>query len=297
MSIENVKRKACLLLIAGSAFLFSFCPSAAAQVAEGALWGTSLTTRQKPIPYPFLRESDVVWSDCIWKTIDLHEAFNQFIYFPIDTFRCDGRKSLAYVLWDGICSGEIPIYEDDDLKVPIDNATFVERYTRADTILLEIGYDDDDNELYETVIRPRDFDGAEIYQYALREVWFIGKQDSRQDSRRIALAPLKETFRKFGDDEEGIYLGRLPLFWVPMLNPRVRTCLAQHSSSYDASNQVLQPSWDHVFVVQLYSAFITRESNRYSREISRYVTGVDAIREAEEIEEQVFEIGIDMWEY
>ncbi len=279
--------------------LFSFLPSANtfAQVDQGALWGKSMNSKQRPIPYPFLRENDIVWSTTLWKTIDLNEAFNQFIYFPIDTFRCDDRKSLAHVLWDGILAGLIPIYEDDELKVPIDNELFVTRYTKADTILLEIGYDDDDNELYETIIRPREFDAAEFQHYFLREVWFIGKQETRQDSRRIALAPVKPTYRKFGDDEQGIYLGRLPIFWVPMQNPAVRTVLAQHNSSYQGSNLVLQPSWDYVFVAQLYSAFITRESNVSGRSISSYLTGEDAIRESDDIEEKVFDIENDMWEY
>ena len=279
-----------------AAFLFASL-SVYGQVDQGALWGESMNTRQKPMPYPFLRENDVVWSTTLWKTIDLNEAFNQFMYFPIDTFRCDGRKSLAHVLWDGIVAGVIPIYEDDDLKVPIDNDLFVTRYTKADTILLEIGYDDDDNELYETVIRPREFDAAEFYHYSIREVWFIGKQDTRQDSRRIALAPVKATYRKFGDDEQGIYLGRLPIFWVPMQNPSVRTVLARHSSSFQGTNQVLQPSFDYIFVAQLYSAFVTRESNVSGRSISSYLTGEDAIRESDEIEEKVFDMGNDMWEY
>ena len=267
------------------------------QVADGALWGVSMNAKQRPIPYPFLRESDVVWSTTLWKTIDLNEEFNQYMYFPIDTFRCDDRKSLAYVIWDGVVSGEIPIFEDDELKIPLDNELFVLHYTKADTVLLEIGYDDDDNELYENIIKPHEFDGADIYQYSFREVWFIGKADTRQDSRRITIAPLKKTYRKFGDDEEGIFLGRLPLFWIPLQNPHVRTYLAQHSSAFQGSNLALQPSWDYVFVSQLYSSYITRESNLYGREISKYVTGIDALREAEEIEEKVFDIGCDMWEY
>lgn len=270
---------------------------AAAQVEDGALGGVGMNARQRPMPYPFLRESDVVWSTCLWKTIDLHEAFNQFIYFPLDTFRADERKSLAYVIWDGVVSGDIPIFEDDELKIPLDNEAFVRQYTKADTVRLEIGYDDDDNELYEYSIRPRSFDGADFLWYSLREVWFIGKADTRQDSRRIALAPMKNTFRKFGDDEEGIYLGRLPLFWIPMQNPGVRTYLSRHAAAVDGTNNALQPSWDYIFVSQRYSAYVTRESNRYLREVSRYLTGEDAILEAEAIEEKVFEIGDDMWEY
>ena len=256
-----------------------------------------LMAGQQYMPYPFLRESDIVWSTMLWKTIDLNESFNQYMYFPIDENDRSGKKSLAYVIWDAVAANELPIFEDDELKIPVDNILFVEKYTKADTIQLEIGYDDDDNELYETIIQPNDFDGAEIFRYALREVWFIGKQDTRQDSRRMALAPLKEMKVKFGDTEELINLGIQPLFWVPMQNPTVRTLFAKNSSYFDEQNAVGQPSWDNIFIFQIYSAYVTKESNKYGRTISKYLTGEDALLEAAEIEEHVYNIGSDMWEY
>lgn len=261
------------------------------------IYTEELVVGQRYMPYPFLRESDIVWSTMLWKTIDLNEDFNQYMYFPIDDNDRSGKKSLAYVIWDAVAANEIPIYEDDELKIPVDNLLFVEKYTKADTIQLEIGYDDDENELYETIIQPNDFDGAEIFKYALREVWFIGKQDTRQDSRRMALAPMKEMKVKFGNTEELINLGIQPLFWLPMQNPIVRTLFAKNSSFFDEQNAVGQPTWDYIFISQLYSAYVTKESNKYGRSISKYLTGEDALIEAATIEERVFNIGSDMWEY
>ena len=130
----------------------------------------------------------------------------------------------------------------------------------------------------------------------MREVWFIGKQDTRQDSRRIALAPIKNITKVLSTGDE-LFMGRAAIFWIPMQNPRVRNVLARHSSYFDGNNEVGQPSWDYIFVNQLYSAYVTRESNRHNRTISAYLTGEDALREAETIEERVFDIGEDMWEY
>ena len=278
--------------------LISMCATAQEVVrTPNNIYTEELVVGQRYMPYPFLRESDVVWSTMLWKTIDLNEDFNQYMYFPIDDNDRSGKKSLAYVIWDAVAANEIPIYEDDELKIPVDNLLFVEKYTKADTIQLEIGYDDDDNELYETIIQPNDFDGAEIFKYALREVWFIGKQDTRQDSRRMALAPMKEMKVKFGNTEELINLGIQPLFWVPMQNPIVRTLFAKNSSFFDEQNAVGQPTWDYIFISQLYSAYVTKESNKYGRSISKYLTGEDALIEAASIEERVFNIGSDMWEY
>lgn len=251
---------------------------------------------EKPQPFPYIRESDIVWSTELWKTITADELFNQFFYFPEDEYHTYGKKSLAYIIWDAMAAGEIPIYEDNDLQIPIDNEAFVERYTRPDTIQLEIGYDEDDNELFETIIRPKSFDGAEIFSYALRETWFIGRQDSRQDSRRIALAPLKETYRELLHGE-AIPLGVQPLFWVPMQHPAVRNLLVRYTAYIDPNNVARQPSWDWIFINQYYDAYVTRESNPYNRKISDYVTGEDAIIEAAIIEDKVFDIENSMWEY
>jgi gliding motility associated protien GldN len=253
--------------------------------------------KAKPIPFPFLREEDVVWSTTLWKNIDCNELFNQFFYFPSDEYINFGKKSLAYIIWDAMVANEIPIYEDDELKVPLDNEIFFKRYTRPDTILLEIGYDEDDNEMYETVIKPRYFDGSEVFGYSLREVWFIGRQDTRQDSRRIALAPLKESYRVVGGGVPDIYLGRLPIFWIPMQNPRVRKLLVNQTAYISPQNIVNQPSWDWVFLNQHYTAYTTRESNMRDMSIRDYVTGNNAILEAELIEEKVYEIENEMWEY
>lgn len=256
-----------------------------------------IVAQRMPIPYPYIRESDVVWATSIWKTIDLNEEFNQYIYYPLDQDDRSGKKSLAYVIWEAMEREEIPIYEDDELKIPLDNQLFLERYTKADTVLLEIGYDEDDNELYQTVIVPKHFDGAEIYQYAIRETWYIGKQETEQNSRRIALAPTKDIYITLKSTQEDIYMGHAPLFWIPMQHPSVRRVLAQHDAYIDANSMINQPSWDYIFVYQYYSAYITRESNRYNRTISSYVTGQDAILEAARIEAKLHAIGDDMWEY
>ena len=268
-----------------------------AQLSPGMIHTDEMVPRQRPIPYPYLRESDVVWMTTLWKTIDLNEAFNQYMYFPLDEDDPSGKKSLAYVLWEAMERDEIPIYEDDDMLVPIDNALFIERYTKADTIQLEIGYDEDDNELYQTVIVPKHFDGAEVFQYAVKEAWFVGRQDTRQDSRRLALAPMRDIYITMKSTREEVYMGRAAVFWVPMLHPAVRNVLARSKAYFDDNNIAAQPSWDNIFINQVYNAFVTRESNRSNAPVRSYVTGRDAIMEAALIEDKVAEIGDEMWEY
>ncbi|MBR1798696.1 MAG: gliding motility protein GldN [Bacteroidales bacterium] len=281
-------------------FFFAFCASSVAQQeirTANDFYERNIVKTQRAIRYPFIRQSDVVWSVAIWKKIEVSEAFNQFFYFPIDPSADSTEKSLANILWDAVAADEIPIYEDEQMDVPLDNLAFVKRMTKPDTLMLEIGYDDDFNEEYETVVKSHDFDGAEVLQYTFREVWFIGKQDTRQDSRRISLAPMRAAYRRLGKSDEEIYLGMQPLFWVPMLNPRVRDLLARYEARTEEVNMAAWPSWDFIFVNQHYEAYVVRKSNTFDRDISRYLTGEDVLFEASEIEAKVFEIENDMWDY
>lgn len=41
----------------------------------------------KPIPYSYLRESDVFWEKRVWTSIDFREKMNQFFLFPANSPR------------------------------------------------------------------------------------------------------------------------------------------------------------------------------------------------------------------
>lgn len=253
----------------------------------------SLIEGQDAEKLQYVRESDVVWEHMIWRTIDLREKFNQLFYYPTEPSGSMGRKNLAYVLWDAVVNNEIQIYEDDEFKVPIDNDAYIERYTRADTIILEI-VDENEEYEYETVLVPKEFTSEEIYQYRIKEAWFISKQISEQEVRILALTMVKDYYKEHDGEKE--YIGTVPLFWVPMLSPSVRNLFARHEAYFE-DNIANLPSWLAIFKQRRFNSFITRETNCYNRSIDSYLTGIDAIIESENIENKLLDISIDMWEY
>lgn len=276
-------------------FLFAVATTKGQTVEGGVPYFYERTTamEREPLPNPYVRGDDVVWEQIIWRTIDFREKFNHFFYYPIEHMGFHGRRNFAYVIWDAVVAGDITIYEDDEMLVPIDNDAFVARMTKGDTIVLEV-VDDDENYEYKTVIVPKEFNGEEVLQIRLKESWYIDRQATEQYVRVLGLCMTKEMYKEH--DGESDYLGAVDLFWVPMLSPAVRQLLVRNEATWQ-QNIANQPSWEFIFINRMFNSFVTRYSNVYNRSILDYMTGVEAIWESERIECDLLNISQDMWEY
>lgn len=276
--------------------LLSFSVPVVAQTIETELphfYKRHTASGREAYVFPFLRESDVVWEQMVWRTIDFREKFNQFFYFPTERKGVEGRRNFAYVIWDAVVAGDIPIYEDDEMKIPLDNSMFVDQFTKADTIILEI-VDDDENYEYKTVLVPKEFNSDEMLQIRLKESWYIDKQVTEQGVRILGLCLTKELFKEHDGDLD--YIGTAEMFWVPMQSPQVRRLMVRNEATWQ-QNIADQPSWEYIFINRMFNSYVTRISNRFNRSILDYLTGTEAIWESERIESELLDISQDMWEY
>jgi len=86
------------------------------------------------------------------------------------------------------------------------------------------------------------------------------------------------------------------MFWIPMNDMRVRNALVR-MPAYDENNSRITRSYDDIFIERFFDSYVDRVSNRMNRTIASYLTGTDAILESQRIEEEIFNIESDMWEY
>lgn len=254
----------------------------------------TLHNEKQAMPYAHLRESDVVWEHCIWRTIDFREKFNQFFYFPTDPTRnTQGRVSLTNAVMKAFENGDIEAFRDDDMKIPITYEEMQSSVSRTYTFHIA-EYDDYGDELEgrDTLIT-EEFHPEEVYSAKLKEFWYIDKQDTRQKVRIVSMALIYNSCR----DRDGERVcDPVSLFWIPMNDMRVRNALVK-VYAYDANNTHAERSYDDIFVQRYFDSFIYRESNTPNREIASYLTGTDAILESQYIENKIFDIESDMWEY
>ncbi|MCQ2297493.1 MAG: gliding motility protein GldN [Bacteroidales bacterium] len=292
MKSNHAIRLLIAMLIASAAHSYG---QSIGDIPLGQFYDHSMKEGKQPIPHLYLRESDVVWESILWRTIDLHERFNQFFYYPTEPEGSQGLLNFTNLIWNAAKNFQIPMYEDDEFKIPIDPDHYFTRYLTGDTVQLEI-YDDEEGEEfhYETVVVPKIFYSEEITRYYLKEACYIEKQTTGQNFRIIGLALIKDNYKTIDGEEE--YMGSFPLFWIPFESLSVRRLLVRNEAYFE-DNIAHLPSWDEIFLTRTYSSFISRESNRFNRSISDYLTGEDAIMEADRIEERLLDIEQDMWEY
>lgn len=279
----------------------------------GNFYQRKISATKTALPYPHLRESDVIWETCIWRTVDFREKFNQFFYFPKDvdntedaesraahsttmaTGGSQGRINLARLIYKAARDGAIQVYQDDELKVPLEWEYVNGKLESTDTVQVGEEYDDEGELIAEghDSVTFTQFNSDEFYKIKLKEFWYIDKQDTRMKVRIVALALMQNYCTEIGG--ENTCSDRIH-FWIPMNDMTVRNLFAR-ANAYDMYNNSIERSYDEIFISRYFDSYVNRETNVYNRQIHDYLTGDDALLESNAIEERIFDIESDMWEY
>ncbi len=244
---------------------------------------------KKAFEFPYVREADVVWAHRVWRVIDFREKINQVFYYPLGTGSDNqGRMNLYNVLHQAIMEGRIRVFADDMfIEEIVDYKAYLESFASKETVEIETGEYDLDGfpMMKDSTIITGEIREDEVYFLRIKEDWFIDRARSVEDVRIIAFTLLAETEK-----------GHTPLGWIRYNDPEVRELLA-NSEVYNMDNDRARRSYDDIFRKRIFSSYIIRESNDFNRRIEDYARGVDALLESQRIEDYLFEMEEDMWEY
>lgn len=247
------------------------------------------TKTQRVVPYPHIREADVMWSRRVWRTIDLREKINHPLYYPTEPI--NDRKSLFDVIKQSLLvDGSITAYDpgplltDDEFKKPLLTSELKDIFTRIDTVYVE----DADGNMMPSVVETS-LESRDIKMYRLKEDWHFDKQRSKIDIRILGIAPMKEV-----KGEDGEIRGYAPIFWL--YYPELRYVLVNWEV-FNRENDSERRSFENIFWTRQFNGYITKWSNVYDRSIIEYKQGIDALLEGEGIKEQLFIFEHDLWDF
>jgi gliding motility associated protien GldN len=247
---------------------------------------------RRVIPYPNLREADVLWSKKIWRHIDLNEKINAPLRYP-KSLETKDRKNLINLMLDAVKEGSLTAYDpqDDEFTLPMTSAEFA-KVGGADSIVIKVTRPDPPyDEIDSTVFRP--FNPDDVIQYRIKEEWFMDKQRSVMDVRIIGIAPMMIARDQEGNLVEGGQ--KKLLFWV--YYPEARRIFA-NAEVANRFNSSMRLTFEDIFMKRMFNSYITKEDNQYNRRIDDYKTNpIDALLESEKIKQDMINFEIDLWEY
>tara|TARA_B110000444_G_C18754955_1_gene554640 strand:- start:109 stop:966 length:858 start_codon:yes stop_codon:yes gene_type:complete len=270
--------------------LFSFEDNAQVHnVLDGAyVKETNLTKRV--IPYPHLREADVMYFRRIWQEMDLKQKINHPYYYPTEPIQ--DRKNLFDVIREGLLvEGSLvaystgPVGDNDEFTIPLSRDS-VEQLLYKTTNTPE--YDDDGEVIgQQTIVTP--IESENVTKYRLKEDWIWDRQRSVRYVRIIGIAPMIEDF-----DQDGESVGYAPLFWL--YYPECRYVFA-NADVFNLFNDAQRRTYEDLFQKRYFSSYIIKESNVYDRSVIEYARGMDGLAESERVKEELFLLEHDLWHY
>ena len=257
----------------------------------------------KPLPYGYVHDRDVLMSKTTWELIDLDERINFPLYYPVDTaFVGKERRSLFQVLLNGIKAGKITeVYGDDYFNAKKSLSDIESVFKFKDTTQAGIdefnNYFDDYKSgrkvlspeyINETVLSAKDVSG-----YRIKGVWYFDKRQSELKYRLLAICPMATEAR---DKAKG-NTDPIELFWVYF--PAVRDILHE-AKAFNDKNSAMPITFDHLLNSRRFNGVIYKEENVYGdRTIDAYMKENSQMQllESERVKEKIRNFEQDMWNY
>lgn len=263
-------------------------PSFAQGVYDDFIYNRQAVTERKVIPWPYLREADVMFAKRVVRMIDVREKTNQPMAWP--------KNPLSIVLYNAVKEGKLIPYRDDSLATQMTIEEFLTLGT--DTEYIEVPIDPNDPTFTQTdTIINEMIPELRINKFRVVEDWIFDKKHSQMYVRIISISP------QYRVTLGGVDLGEQDL------------CVLKYHSNdgadlrhflinfeiFNRQNDAARLTYDDWFEQRLFTSYIIKEANQQDMYIRQYAefkdNGVSALLEGERIKQELFEKEHDLWEY
>ncbi len=277
----------------------------------------------KPLPYGYVHDRDVLMGKTVWEQIDLDERVNFPLYYPVDTaFVGKDRRSLFQVLLGGIKSGKITeVYGDDYFNTKKSLTDMTSSFKFTDTT--DAGKDEINNfydqyypkpittkkkvgktwvtetttpeakKLDPQYVNETELTAADVSGYRIKGFWYFDNRQSELKYRLLAICPIATEAR---DKAKG-NTDAIELFWVYF--PSIRDVMHE-AKAFNDKNSAMPITFDHLLNSRRFSGVVYKEENVYGdRTIEKYMKDNAQMQllESERIKDKIRDFEQDMWNY
>ncbi|MFZ4435917.1 MAG: gliding motility protein GldN [Flavobacterium psychrophilum] len=257
----------------------------------------------KPLPYGYVHDRDVLMGKTTWEIIDLDERINFPLYYPIDTSNIGkDRRSLFDVLLKGIKSGKITeVYTDSYFNTKKTFKDMSTSFTYIDTTNAgkeEINNYPEDYKSGAKVLDPqyinkKELGAIDVANYKIKGFWYFDKRQSELKYRLIGICPVSPEAKEIGAENQDF----IELFWVYF--PAVRDIL-HDAKAFNNRNSAMPVTFDDLLNSRRFNGEIYKEENVYGdREIAEYMRENSQMQliESERVKDKIRDFEQDMWNY
>lgn len=256
----------------------------------------------KPLPYGYVGDRDILFGKKVWEVIDLDERVNFSMYYPIDENMGADRKSLYNVLVEGMKSGKITEVYDSSYFLNKKSLKEIEAsLKKIDTTEEGINQMNENYEEYKNgtltiskeYIKETELKSFDVDAYKTVGYWYFDKRQGELKYRLLGICPVIPDVYTM-DQEEKDYVD---LFWV--FFPAAREVLHEHYAFNDR-NSASPISFDHLLNSRRFNAVIYQEENVMGdRKIKEYMkeNAQMQLLESERVKTKIRDFEQDMWSY
>ena len=261
---------------------------------DGATEKTVFNERT-PLAYEHLRKEDELYTQRVWREIDIREKIN--MPFRNQANDDNGDQRLVSILVDAVRKGGVTAFgtDDDRFTTPLDSIAFANTIGgsgNCDTLpvfnLL------DPTKIDSFVVDCGKLGPDDVVKFRIKEDWVFDREASRMFVRIIGIAPCKTQFGLDKKTERGV----TPLFWI--YYPDLRPTLAKYEV-YNSKNMGMnRMTWEELFEARMFSSYIIKSSldnplNKYIRSVIK--DPILALLEGENIKNKIFDYEQNLWSY
>lgn len=251
----------------------------------------SFVNDRTPLPYENLRWDDALYTEKVWRELDLREKMNQpFRYEAQDD---NGSQMFIDILLKAVRRDSVMAFFDDRFTQPLTRDDLMALTSGGTPDTTAVMDPNDINKVQKYVITQKSFDPKSVTKIRLMEQWIFDREASRLFCRIIGIAPLQTEYLPNGQER-----GQKVMFWV--YYPDLRPILARYEVYNPKNLGYGRMTWEELFESRMFSSYITKSTldNPSNKTIKQMIKDpILQLLEGDNIKNRIFNYEQDLWSY